>query len=58
VPVPLRADGASACGSHEPFLFLGVESGHARRTFCAARVFRPACDGVYLRGETASRVSA
>jgi len=44
---PVCADGASACGSREPFLFLGVEGGHARRSNYAARVFRPACDGLY-----------
>ena len=29
------------------FLFLGAEAGHARRSNYAARVFRPAADGIY-----------
>ncbi len=44
---PRREDGVSACGSSEAFLFLGPESGHARRSNYSARVFRPACDGIY-----------
>ncbi len=44
---PRRDDGTSACGSREQFVFLGPEAGHARRSNYAARVFRPAADGVY-----------
>ena len=34
-------------GSSEAFLFLGPDGGHARRSNYAARIFRPACDGIY-----------
>ena len=44
---PRRDDDTSACGSREAFLFLGAEAGHARRSNYAARIFRPAADGVY-----------
>ena len=44
---PRRDDGVSACGSSESFLFLGAEGGHARRSNYSARIFRPACDGLY-----------
>jgi integrase len=44
---PRRDDGTSACGSREPFVFLGAEAGHARRSNYAARVFRPAADGIH-----------
>jgi integrase len=44
---PRLDDDSSACGSREEFLFLGPECGHARRSNFAARVFRPAADGVY-----------
>ncbi len=42
-----RDDGTGACGSREAFVFLGAEAGHARRSNFAARIFRPAADGVY-----------
>jgi integrase len=42
-----RDDGTSACGSRDPFVFLGPEGGHVRRSNYAARVFRPAADGIY-----------
>jgi integrase len=44
---PRGTDGTAACGSREAFLFLGVAGGHARRSNYAARIFRPAADGVY-----------
>jgi integrase len=44
---PRRDDSASTCGASEPFLFLGTEAGHARRSNYSARIFRPASDGLY-----------
>jgi hypothetical protein len=44
---PRRDDDISACGASGAFLFLGAEGGHARRSNYSARIFRPACDGVY-----------
>jgi integrase len=44
---PRGDNGTSACGSREPFVFLGPEAGHARRSNFAFRVFRAAADGVY-----------
>ena len=44
---PRSDDGSSACGSRLPFVFLGAEAGHSRRSNYSGRIFRPAADGVY-----------